>query len=404
MQNYIRQHSVQALERDFHLQDRKYAIAYYQCPHKAGNSLHKFWNNILWSILTNRTVLYKYWNKDICETYRLLQCKETNTENDCHNLLERAPWMASYDEWKDRIQQQYGRQASEPFRIPQHATMGDYVTEQSHAIRPTHYEHDYGVDLADKYPHKVVMFPICYTKFWQLGTVALQRELLKTKRARATAAQLFSLGPEFLYGMLHRYTFQFAEAVRAAVPSSLQQHEQTNKNRNNQLYTIGLHSRHRFQGLDGCNIKRETNCLNRLIQRRQDKSSSVQVRIMSDRPCTISRISKWLQDRNHSILAVQHKAPTFDAIAEHGPYTGIGYFQDLALVSTSRSAVVGMSRSSSDLLRELVVFQRAMELWETGVDLATMHQSFIDSCQLPYQADPALEMTGGDGIIDARSS
>ena len=66
---YKRQHSVEQLRRE--LQDntassnnRTFAIAFYSCPLQAGNRLHHFFNSILWAVITNRTVLWKYYDED----------------------------------------------------------------------------------------------------------------------------------------------------------------------------------------------------------------------------------------------------------------------------------------------------------------------------------------------------
>jgi hypothetical protein len=125
MEHYIRMHSVDALRRDPDIKSRKFAMAFYQCPIQAGNRLHHFWNNLLWAVLTNRTVLWQYWDTETCSTYdgKLMHkhfCIKANTADDCSHILQRAPWMASYDEWKDVILEP----GEEPFPVPYHATNG----------------------------------------------------------------------------------------------------------------------------------------------------------------------------------------------------------------------------------------------------------------------------------------
>ena len=299
MEQYIREHSVHALRNDPHPERRHYAMAFYQCPLQAGNRMHHFWNNLLWAMLTNRTVLYRYWDTEACLAYSNYHkglCKAANTADDCAKVLDRAPWMASYEEWNSRISASNNDNNTtdhEPFVVPDHVTMaGD-----GSVPLPPNYREDWGLDLVSKYPHKILVLPICYDKFSDLANDSMQRQLLKTQWARARVKDLFSLGDDFLYGMLHQYTFQFTESIRASTRALLQQHDDKN------YYSIGLHSRHRYPELDGCDIDRERKCLKQVISEREDKTRPVQVRLMSDRPCTIERLTDWLQARQFSPLA-----------------------------------------------------------------------------------------------------
>ena len=42
------------------IKDRRFAVAYYSCPRRAGNFLHYFFNAVTWSIIHNRTVLWTF--------------------------------------------------------------------------------------------------------------------------------------------------------------------------------------------------------------------------------------------------------------------------------------------------------------------------------------------------------
>ena len=68
LDQYIQQHSVDSLRSQPH--NRSFATAFYSCPLQAGNRLHHYLNSVLWAILTNRTVLWDYWNADNCEKIR----------------------------------------------------------------------------------------------------------------------------------------------------------------------------------------------------------------------------------------------------------------------------------------------------------------------------------------------
>ena len=51
------------------IKQRKFIVGVYSCPQEAGNRLHRFMNALLWSILTNRTLLYRYHTYDSCVEY-----------------------------------------------------------------------------------------------------------------------------------------------------------------------------------------------------------------------------------------------------------------------------------------------------------------------------------------------
>jgi hypothetical protein len=126
-------------------------------------------------------------------------------------------------------------------------------------------------------------------------------------------------------------------------------------------------------------------CLKDMVRQRQDKTKPVLVRIMSDRTCTVTRLAAFLKRNNHTVSVFQHADASPDEAPEHGPYAGIGYFQDLALVSSAQSGLIAMRRSSSDLLRELMVFNKYMLVWETGDDTKSR---MVDECVLPVIPRP----------------
>ena len=73
------------------------------CPMQAGNRLHHFFNSILWSVVTNRTLLWKYYDQKTCKTigqniYPTV-CSAANTVEDCNQVLKRSSWIPSYDHW-----------------------------------------------------------------------------------------------------------------------------------------------------------------------------------------------------------------------------------------------------------------------------------------------------------------
>ena len=61
LEQYIAWHGDAALRRQPGTQ--QFAVVYYNCPHQAGNALYSFFNQIIWSIITNRRLLWRYEDK-----------------------------------------------------------------------------------------------------------------------------------------------------------------------------------------------------------------------------------------------------------------------------------------------------------------------------------------------------
>jgi hypothetical protein len=107
-QQYQKWHSAESLEKSPH--NRTFAVGYYSCPLESGNRLHHFFNGLLWAVVTNRTYLWKYFDREAClaspkgpDGSHLFNCNATNRVEDCDAILERAAWIPSYDEWASKL-------------------------------------------------------------------------------------------------------------------------------------------------------------------------------------------------------------------------------------------------------------------------------------------------------------
>jgi len=385
MEQYIQWHSVKSLGRD--PTNRKFALGFYSCPLQAGNRLHHFFNGLLWAIITNRTLLWKYWDSETCSKYDgkhydVIICEAANTVDACDKILKRAAWIPSYDEWSERLGHFGGKGKDfRPYELPYFATHHPNVSDVNQHFRWGTDGNDdsaFGVDNTTKYPQRVVIFPQERFKDTLLqgdssDSLKARNTMLQTEWSRQIAEKVYSLGPDFLYGMLHRYSFAFSENVLKA----------STQLGNDDDYTVALHSRHRFVELDGCDIRRETSCLDKVLSRKNQTQRCV-VAIMSDRECTITRLTPWLEKRDCAVQMAQHSSGD-GLLAEHGPFAGAGFFQDLALVSKARSAFVGMERSSSDLLLELIEFNRVYHALSKGGPHLLSKLEELDICVLPFE-------------------
>ena len=115
IERYKQQHSDDALRNDPMIEQRRFIVATYSCPTSAGNWLHYFTSHFFWGILTNRTILWRYADYDTCMNIReehyynfnMKRCNESGVVADCDRFLTRAPWIASFDEWKEKLSLPY---------------------------------------------------------------------------------------------------------------------------------------------------------------------------------------------------------------------------------------------------------------------------------------------------------
>ena len=355
LDQYKKWHSVQTLEREYQSkniptnrnQHRKFALVYYWCPERAGNILHNMFITMTWAIIANRTILVKYDN-------------HSNTEQDCQDVLKRADWIPRYDDWALRLDLHHP-----PAPIPIDVHRLQYDEMHQTVIFPQI------PDLVETNQHIV-------RQQWRddpLNRKEFRSYLLEMDAEhKIIAAKLYNNGVNFLFGMLFRETFtlQDAYAPTSEFPESSE-------------LTIALHSRHVVVGDDGSFVPNEKKCLQSLIEKLSGKTPSnvCRVYLMSDRQETISILSQWLRQRNCIPMSVSHGERGAVMRSEHGPWTGIGFLQDLASTSLARTAVVGdVRRSSFMLLVELIAFDRMIQAWKEGKS----EIPDLEICELPSKS------------------
>jgi hypothetical protein len=454
MEQYIRWHSVDALRREPH--HRKFSVLLFTCPLEAGNQMHTFAAGLYWSIVTNRTVLYKYLDRDACNDnwFGILNkpgiCRDANSERDCDLILARAQWIPSFDEWRNsRIMGSLLR--DKPTVVPHGATHPRGINETVPQV-DTYYDSFPVVQFTHRWNQVNFMDPSSRSPW--------PEKLLRSDWSRATNARLHSHGVNFLHGMILRYAFEMTDAIQSAIPpeamrflpprpseldnrsydfsgeddtvedNNSQDHgdddgddddgryesggaddhdndsvgddgEEYDEDGGGPFYTIALHSRHFRHTEDGCNIDREIHCLDQLLRTRMPPGSRCAVTVMADRSCTLSNLLPWLKKRGCDAYVARHQAQS-DAQLEHGPFAGAGFYQDLALAAAvARSAVVGTGdRSSSNLVLELVQFYRTMEAWERSNDPAdwTLRRTLVNHCRLRPVGGPSRAKHEGDNM------
>ena len=319
----------------------------------------------MWAIVTNRTLVWDYWNKKNCKKYIGYfdgnVCANANTVRDCDKVMERKGWVPYYRNWRSRIER--------PHELSYWATNLNnsrgklFKKRGSKAGDEIHVAVDHvGVDNVENYrPGKfqTVIFPQTVGRRGELGEPNHREYFLHTDDARAKARDLYSLGADFLYGMLFRASFVIRkELVKETRPVSSAD------------FSVGLHSRHSQSKNNGCDIREESRCLVRSLAK-QSGNEACRVMIMSDRSCTISKLGEWLVDRNCTVETAKHSEGK-SWRGEHGPFAGLGFFQDWVLVSKARSGFIGRDSTSSHLVRELIEYDRGMEEWHSGGDVKNL--------------------------------
>lgn len=83
MKEYIQQHSIWSSHGPIARKGHKYIVTSYECPHRAGNVLATFLNEMLLAVLTNRTAAF----------YIRGTKGDTSKEQECDSILQRAPWI-----------------------------------------------------------------------------------------------------------------------------------------------------------------------------------------------------------------------------------------------------------------------------------------------------------------------
>ena len=292
LDQYIKWHSVASLRRQ--PENRNFAIAHYACPLQAGNRIHHFLNDLILAILTNRTVLWKYWDRETClrigNSYDLNVCQtvEWNKVRDCDKVLERVFWLPSYNEWSSRLN------LSKPVHVrfspgkrrSQYRAGGSWVPWDDKATGRSGPSPDWQV---------VEFQPLVGAQKSKLA----DRLFFGNAWAGEAAELLFSLGRPFAYGFLFHSSFSVTRAVDAIQPS---------RPMDPLAPAVALHSRHADPGNDGSDVTLEIECLQNVLPEvlTNGASQACQVYLMSDRPRTLDRLQIWLHINNCTAITAKH--------------------------------------------------------------------------------------------------
>lgn len=325
---YIGMHSAERLRAEKQRSGvpvrRTAVLGQYSCPMQAGNRLHSFMNAFAGAIITNRTFVWRY-----CTSSRM--CPKHGSVQDCEKALHRKEWIPSFEEFgSDNI----------VVKVPGW---------------PLHSKAD--CDDLDLNPidHSIPVIDFGSANAYEIACLARPSASGILDQDSYARAKLLSIDVLSTFGILFYALFEFSEPVMHHV------HQATSNSVIQNATTVALHSRHINPNDKGSDISREVKCLREIMKSRS--SLGCVVFIMSDRRETVARVTQHILGELGCLALNSTPAHGGSFKEEHGPYSGIGTYQDLAFASQAGDGVVGVASSSiTRLLRELVA-QRA---YQTG--------------------------------------
>jgi hypothetical protein len=212
-----------------------------------------------------------------------------------------------------------------------------------------------GVDARNDW--QVVTFPPMIEVTDYLSTEKNRKYLLRTEVARDIATKIHSNGVNFMFGMFFRQVFTMVEESL-----SITQKEPIDPS----VYSVGLHSRHIKTKFKGGGIQREKECLADLLQDEKRGNRTCEVYLMSDRELTITKLQKFVESSTDCTVRVAAHATGKGVNDEHGPWSGLGFYQDWALSSRARHGFVHTGTTSSSLVIEMITYDQQLEAWREG--------------------------------------
>jgi hypothetical protein len=192
LEEYKTYHSDQVLLEEFYrggIHNRTFVVGLYSCPDAAGNRMHEFFNSAILAIAHNYTILWKFHDKSTCLSWGdpYTWCKDINSLEACDEVVTRATWVASYNEWSRKLGLVHG-----------------------HRDRDKDY---FSPDVNDTYIPNGNKVWLPTEKVMALSLQRLFQGQTKHTRAIERADELFSAGTYYLYGMLFQELFPFHENV-----------------------------------------------------------------------------------------------------------------------------------------------------------------------------------------------
>jgi len=357
LKTYIRQHSQQQLKHEWEdcksrnhcdaINSRKFVVGMYSCPVEAGNRMHRFMNGLLWSVLTNRTLLARYGTSETCQEYGEREhCDEVHEHckpSHCQEILHLSPWVPSFDEWNDTLVLPPVVRAEIPWKgQPDNVTQPYDNPTNPKVIR-------IGFQIAPDRQKLLQRRGISKTPYLSLSSNLERLEMIGKN------------GPYFAYGMMFEALF--------TMDPSLLPHKTNQVEDSSGIETYFLHSRHpKGKPEFDTYTWPEEMCIMK-FENATTKTKPCLYYLMSDREVTLNLLNKAIQNKMHCKVRMVGKRSQGKSFSnEHGPFAGRGYWEDVSLAIQARHGMIAfhmnrrhLVRTSTAIIRELVEFRQVLE-------------------------------------------
>ena len=366
LEKYKAKHSKQALDAEIKQNgqvdpNRKYVVARYQCPERAGNWINYFTWYFIVGMLMDRTVVWQY-DPDH---------DKLDPRNRCEQVLEIADWVPEYDpkihgfQPNDIVTHRYNAATKHYFREgndsykkrtdfsnmkavswfePHRLTRSGQMWYHDFVIHNDDRTHDFWFDMLDL--HNMTEY---------------NRKIF----------HLYDQGHSYLKGMLFDDIIKMKPWVYEAVEPYLQHHAPDE-------ITIGIHARHHTIADDGTDLHGWGKCLEDMLNVLDTEDKPCTVYIATDRPIAVTLLSEAATKRNCQAVHVNHEEETKDMtqmsknagsldfhdkiVLENGAFAGAPFFEDLALLSAQvrtgfiHTAGYSVGSSASTLIWQQIVY------------------------------------------------
>uniref|UniRef100_A0A7S3PKA2 Uncharacterized protein n=1 Tax=Aplanochytrium stocchinoi TaxID=215587 RepID=A0A7S3PKA2_9STRA len=313
------------------LQQRRFIVGEYSCPHQLGNRVHVLLNALIFGIVTNRTLLWKYCDlEDICPHH--------GDKSGCDKWLELNSWVPGYEEWSYLLGKEQKKLVESHINARLNK-LGKFDTVGGTMLNVGKMEQQQVGDILSRNRNLY--------------------KYLENPKLQAIAQDLFAAGKFYTYGMAFNALFTFSLAT---LPQSLR--DQNNSDIPQTLTTIALHSRHQWNVLKGDKVEKELKCLNQTFHKlapktKEEKGFPCAVHLMSDRNLTLNVLKPVVRNVFNctAVVAAHHEGEGLNQ--EHGPFAGPGFLQDLALAffHVTDGVIIHKGSTASMLLAELVTYR-----------------------------------------------
>jgi hypothetical protein len=290
IREYQQFHSESILLKEYEnggISNRTFVLGFYACPDSAGNRLHEFFNSFILAVVMNFTITWKFFDDMTCRSVGsrapVHWCRGLDIYNSikgCEELIHRAPWIASFDDFALRLNLTFGKRDK----------LRDYYSPEHVVMDPRSGEPFRTIPNGNKVwlPKERNMPLDCHE---QGQRWADSMDVASKKRLD----DLYSLGTYYLYGLLFHEIFPFSDSIKPSLDLI------TSDSSRPPHVSIVLHSRHYKDHINGTDTFYERKCIQNITRQHEIKGTNLdncKIYLMSDRNTTLTDLSEYISQVN----------------------------------------------------------------------------------------------------------